>query len=150
MPFTFFLISLARTFNTILSWCCDSRHPCLITEPSGKEFSLSPGFLKCYVLLYLPSHAWLCATPWTVAHQASLSMGIFQARELWWVAMPSSRGFSQPRGWTQVSHIAGRFFTVWATREALNKVRFFIYYSYFLRQDCMWYKLTTNCFCCIP
>ena len=32
--------------------------------------------------------------------------------------MPTSQGSSQPRGQTQVSHIAGRFFTVWATREA--------------------------------
>ena len=32
--------------------------------------------------------------------------------------MPSSRGSSQPRNWTQVSHIAGRFFTRWAAREA--------------------------------
>ena len=32
--------------------------------------------------------------------------------------MPSSRGSSQPSAWTQVSHIAGRFFTIWATREA--------------------------------
>ena len=44
--------------------------------------------------------------------------GIVQARILEWVAMPSSRGSSQPRDWTQVSHIAGRFFTSWATREA--------------------------------
>ena len=41
-----------------------------------------------------------------------------QARILEWVAMPSSRGSSQPRDQTQVSHIAGRFFTSWATREA--------------------------------
>ena len=34
----------------------------------------------------------LLPTPWTVAHQAPLSMGIFQARILEWVAMPSSRG----------------------------------------------------------
>ena len=32
--------------------------------------------------------------------------------------MPSSGGSSQPRNQTQVSHTAGRFFTVWATREA--------------------------------
>ena len=31
-----------------------------------------------------------------------------------WVAVPSSRGSSQPRDWTQVSCIAGGFFTVWA------------------------------------
>ena len=35
-----------------------------------------------------------------------------------WVAMPSSRGSSWPRDWTQVSYAAGRFFTVWTTREA--------------------------------
>ena len=34
--------------------------------------------------------------------------------------MPSSRRSSQPRDRTQVSHIAGRFFTIWATREALQ------------------------------
>ena len=49
--------------------------------------------------------------PWTVARQAPLSMGIFQVRILEWVAMPSSRGSSQPRNGTQISHIAGRFFT---------------------------------------
>ena len=44
--------------------------------------------------------------------------GILQARVLEWVAFPFSRESSQPRDWTQVSHIAGRFFTSWATREA--------------------------------
>ena len=47
-------------------------------------------------------------------------MGILQARILELVAMPSSRGSFQPRDWTQVSHIAGEFFTVWATRKALE------------------------------
>ena len=42
---------------------------------------------------------------------------ILQARILKWVAIPFSRGSSQPRHRTQVSHIAGRFFTSWATRE---------------------------------
>ena len=35
-----------------------------------------------------------------------------------WVAMSSSRESSQPRDWTQISRIASRFFTVWATRKA--------------------------------
>ena len=43
--------------------------------------------------------------------------GSLQVRILEWVAMPFSRGSSQPKDWTQVSHIAGRFFTVWAIRE---------------------------------
>ena len=54
--------------------------------------------------------------------QAPLSMGILQARILEWVAMPSSRRSFWLRDWAQVSHIAGGFFTIWATKEALNNV----------------------------
>ena len=72
-------------------------------------------------LLYLKAVlclVWLLATPWSVAHQAPLFMGILQARILEWVAIPFSRESSQPRDRTQLSCIAGRFFTSWATREA--------------------------------
>ena len=44
--------------------------------------------------------------------------GILQDRILEWVVFPFSRGSSQPRDQTHVSHIAGGFFTSWATREA--------------------------------
>ena len=44
--------------------------------------------------------------------------GILQARILEGVAIPFSGGSSQPKDWTWVSCIAGRFFTYWATREA--------------------------------
>ena len=44
---------------------------------------------------------------------------IFQAI-LEWIAIPISRGSSQHRGQTWVSCIAGRFFTIWATREAIT------------------------------
>ena len=47
---------------------------------------------------------------------------VLQARILEWVAFPFSRGSSQPRDQTQVSSIADRFFTSWATREALGWV----------------------------
>ena len=40
-------------------------------------------------------------TPWTIARQAPLSMGTLQTRTLEWVAMPSSRGSSQPRDQTR-------------------------------------------------
>ena len=40
--------------------------------------------------------------------------GISQERILEWVAISFSRGSFQPRDQTQVSHIAGRFFTIWA------------------------------------
>ena len=39
-----------------------------------------------------------------------------------WAAYPFSRGSSQPRNWTGVSCIAGRFLTIWATREALRSL----------------------------
>ena len=42
--------------------------------------------------------------------------GILQARTLEWVAFPFPRGSSQPRDWTRLSCVAGRFFTSWATR----------------------------------
>ena len=44
--------------------------------------------------------------------------GILQARIPERVTMPSSRGSSLLTDWTQVSHTAGRFFTIWTTREA--------------------------------
>ena len=46
--------------------------------------------------------------------------GILQARILEWVAIPFFRGSSQPRYQTLVSCIAGRLFTLWATREAAS------------------------------
>ena len=54
-----------------------------------------------------------CSPPGSSVH------GILQARILEWVAISSSRGSSRPRDRTHVSHIAGRFFTVWGTREIL-------------------------------
>ena len=57
------------------------------------------------------SQVQLFGTPWTVAHQAPLSMGFLQARTLEWVVIPFSRGSSQPRDWSQTSCFAGRFFT---------------------------------------
>ena len=52
-----------------------------------------------------------CSPPGSSAH------GIFQARILEWIAIRFSRGSSRPRDQTQVFHIVGRFFTIWATRE---------------------------------
>ena len=59
----------------------------------------------------------LCPTlcdPMDFSPPSSLVHGILQARILEWVAMPSSRGTSQPRDWTWVSvspALAGVFFT---------------------------------------
>ena len=55
-----------------------------------------------------------CSLPGSSVH------GIFQVRVLEWVAISFSKESSWPRDRTWVSHIAGRHFTVWATREAPN------------------------------
>ena len=54
------------------------------------------------------------ATPWSI-HTVH---GILQARTLKWVLFPLCVGSSQARDLSQVSRIAGGFFTSWATREA--------------------------------
>ena len=59
----------------------------------------NPGLPCCGQVLY------------RLSHQGSL-------RILEWIAMPCSRGSSWPRDQTWVSHIAGRFSTIWASREA--------------------------------
>ena len=56
----------------------------------------------------LPHYRWILSQ---LNHQGS-------PRILEWVAFPFSRGSSQPRDLTQVSRVAGRFFTSWPTREA--------------------------------
>ena len=56
--------------------------------------------------------------PMDCSLSGSFIHGIFQARVLEWIAISFSRGFSQPRNRTEVARIAGRRFTVWATRVA--------------------------------
>ena len=57
-----------------------------------------------------------CSLPGSSVH------GILQARVLEWVAISFSRGSSWPRDRTHVSHIVGRHFTFWATRESQTNV----------------------------
>ena len=84
-------------------------------QPLMKESGLRPLHPTCEtgerifpVVVDVVSHS---VTPWTVAHQAPLSVRILQARILEWVAMPSFTGSFQPLDRTQVSHLADRFFT---------------------------------------
>ena len=64
-----------------------------------------------------------CSTPGFSVH------GILQAGILEWVAIPFSRGSSWPRDQTQVSCVAGRFFTVLAIREAQTTRELFNFYT---------------------
>ena len=71
----------------------------------------------------------LFLTLWTVAHQAPLEATILE-----WVALPSSRGSSQPRDQTHVSYISCTGRWVSATQEELNGDKNCVYYAC----DCSW------------
>ena len=58
-----------------------------------------------------------CSIPGSSVHET------FQATVLEWVAISFSRGSSQPRDRTRVSHTAGRRFTIWTTRETLTETQ---------------------------
>ena len=90
------------------------------------SLSLATCFCISASIFFFPLSRALCSCEVKVA-QSCLTLckpmdyivhGILQARILEWVAFPFSRGSSQPRDQTQVSRIAGRFLTSWATREA--------------------------------
>ena len=70
-----------------------------------------------------------CSLPGSSVH------GILQARILEWVAISFSRGSSRLRDQTQISGIARRFFTIWATTEAqlhikLHTKKFFLNWGF--------------------
>ena len=96
--------------------CAGQAALLLALRCSGRHFSiLKPIPWVC--IKSLQSCPALC-DPMDLACQAPLSMGILQVRTLEWVAIPFSRESFLSRDQTKVSCIAGRFFTVWATREA--------------------------------
>ena len=68
---------------------------------------------KCLLLRRAPLFValWTCRLPGSSVH------GILHVKMQEWVAIPFSRGSSQLKDWTQVSCIAGKFFTIWVTRE---------------------------------
>ena len=73
-------------------------------KPNARRLSEVKGTQSCWTLY----ESMDCSPPGSSVH------GILQARILAWVARPFSRGSSRPRDQTQVSRIAGGFFTVWA------------------------------------
>ena len=77
------------------------------------------------------------ATPWTVCSLPGSSVHeILQARILEWVAISSSRWSFWPRDQTRVSCIVGRFFPVWATREAPRILYGFIQFVVLKEENC--------------
>ena len=84
-----------------------------------------------YIYYWCAKSLQLCLTlydPMDYSPPGSSDHGILQARILEWAAISSSRGSSWPRDKTHISYvspIAGRIFTIWATKEAQCYVRVF-------------------------
>ena len=77
--------------------------------------------LNLNLVVQLLSHARLCDTM-DCSPPVSSVQGDSPGQNTGVGSLPFSRGSSQPRDQTQVSYIAGGFFTIWATREALCSV----------------------------
>ena len=95
--------------------CVNAQRPVESVEGSGShiEFKDNEGNQKEEGMRGLESGkvkaAQSCPTLCDPTH--CTARGIFQARILEWIAFPFSRGSSQPRDRTQISCIAGGFFT---------------------------------------
>ena len=77
--------------------------------------------LSSFILLLCVLVAQSCLTlcnPMACSPPGFSVHGILQARILEWIAIPFSRGTSQPRDWTLVSCITGRFVTIWPTGKS--------------------------------
>ena len=92
--------------------------PCEFPIPQGSTHNLLLFWSSPQVIVLVTQPCPTLWDPMDCSLPGPFVHGIFQARILEWVGIPFSRGSSQPRDWAWVSCIAGRFVTVWATREA--------------------------------
>ena len=99
--------------NSQGSWEPQTWLKCVLNHPKVDDVVIN----ACIVVQSCPA---LC-DPTDCSPPGFSLHGILQARILEWIASLSSRGSSQPRDWTWVSYIAGRRFTLWATREAFSQ-----------------------------
>ena len=114
----------SRLIHILFSGQAATFHPS--SELHSRYFFHSACFTKAWRGLWPQWEALVsqsCLTPCNSVDYSSRGSsvhGILQARILEWVAIPFSRRSSWSRDQTQISCIADRFFTIWATREAPN------------------------------
>ena len=103
----------------IKAWIQSLRqHRLSLTEESHSASSLFPP--KYMYMLSRFNCVWLFCDPIDCSLPGFSVHGVLQVRILEWVAIPFSRRSSQSRDRTHVSHIAGGFFTSWATKKPKN------------------------------
>ena len=84
-----------------------------------------------YIFIYMKVKVKVAQSCLTLCNPMEYTVhGILQARILEWVALPFSRGSSQPRDQTQVSHISGVFLTSWAIREDHTYIYVYVWWFY--------------------
>ena len=107
---------------TVFSVCFEVSSPsqCQQFGVPQHQFLISSCTLSLKVkVLVTQSYPTLCDTVDCSLPGFSVQ-GILQARILKWIAIAFCRGSSWPGNQARVSCIAGRFFTIWGTREALS------------------------------
>ena len=93
--------------------------PTLVFLPGESPWTEEPSGLQSIGLQRI-RHDWTDLACMDCSLPGPSVLGILLAKILEWVAITFSRGSSQPKDQTWVSCIAGRFFTVWATKESHN------------------------------
>ena len=86
---------------------------------NGQPNDNSHHFLGLWKWVLVTQSHWTLCHPMDCSPPGSSVCGILQARILEWIAVLFSRESSQPWNQTQVSHIAGGFFTIWASGEVI-------------------------------
>ena len=110
--YLYFNWKLMLSFRHYKSWCFNR-----LVKAKGMKFDFCKRSWCLYKVLVPQLGPTLCDSMDCNPPHSSVH-AIFLARILEWIAIPSSRGSSQPRDWTWVSCTAGKFFTTWVTREA--------------------------------
>ena len=115
-----FLGGFFNIYNQVCSIPWKQKVSTLWQSCKGLVFFKSYLFLSQQMGIQPLHHVRLIATPWTVAQGASLSMG-FSRHEYWnGLPFPSPGDYSQPRDWTHIFCIAGRFFTTEPPGKSAN------------------------------
>ena len=128
-----------------------SAHPSTLITQSGQTFYLEKysfwlqnewrSLLPCYLTVYVLSPLWLFATPWTVAHQAPLSMGF--CRQEYWSGLPFPSPGDLPNWGIEptspdISYVGRQILHHWATTEDCKKIFFNLFSHFQLRTSQSW------------
>ena len=117
---------LDKGFCELVVWNATNRNICLLDY-----------VCVCYVL----SHVWLFVSPWTVAFQASLSMGIFRQEDCSGMPFPPQGDLpnSEVKPMALTSALAGRFFPIVLTGKPLQDSTFVNFFSLLMLDSLYFY-----------